>query len=106
MATLGAPYTVEPDAFFTGTLAAPNFTKIKAKALSIAYTGVGVYTLTLNQAMAQGNYLAMVTPTAATSPAWKVTDTSATVKVFTFLDNAGAAIELSYFGVGFFFLAG
>lgn len=97
------PYYCPYNNAVTATLAAPNFTIIERRLATIAYVGVGIYDVTLDQGgYAQGRYGVIVDPTAATSPAWKVVDTSNTSKRLTFIDNAGAAIELSYIGVFFF----
>ncbi len=96
----GSPYQTPYNNAVTATLAQPNFTFISRTLATLAYVGVGIYDLTLDQGgYAQGRYGIIIVPTAATSPAWKIVDTSNTAKRLTFVDNAGAAIELSYIGV-------
>lgn len=74
----------------------------------LTYTNVGIYTFTLTGALAMSarRWSCVVGPyDAASSPTWRETDNVNNVaKVFTFIDNTGAAIDLTSLTIGAIFL--
>lgn len=73
--------------------------------LTRSNVGIYVFTLTASLAMVANRYSLVVGPfDAASSPAYRVTDTSNVAKTITFIDNAGGAIELTSLTVGAIFL--
>ncbi len=93
-------------AWATATILNAVLTNVGGMLAILARSNVGIYTFTLDakMAMAANRYALVVAPSAASGPAWTVADTSATVKTLTFIDNAGAPIELTSLTVGAIFL--